>query len=138
MDYDSVPKRMRGMTTLLSARAIALTCALAFLCPGTPHAQAPRRLALVGGMLLTGYDIPPIHHAAIVIEGRSIVAAGPASEVKIPRDATVIDTSGRTMLPWLIETHGHLVVLGHGSYETWFPWNASTGGDAQLPRLIET
>ena len=126
------------MTTLLSARVIALTCALAFLCPGTPQAQAPRRLALVGGMLLTGYDIPPIHHAAIVIEGHAIVAAGPASEVNIPRDATVIDTSGRTMLPGLIETHGHLVVLGHGSYETWFPWIASHGGDAMLTRVMET
>ena len=73
-------------------------------------------------MLLTGYEVPPIHHAAVVIEGNKIVAAGPASEVKIPADATIVDTSGRVMLPGLIETHGHLVVLGHGSYETWFPW----------------
>ena len=28
------------------------------------QAQAPRRLALVGGMLLDGYEAPPINHAA--------------------------------------------------------------------------
>jgi len=102
-----------------------------------PRAQAPKRLALVGGMLLTGYEIPPIHHAAILIEGTRIVAAGPASEIKIPPDTTVIDTSGRTMLPGLIETHAHLIVLGHGSYETWFPWIAAHGGAGMLTRVME-
>ncbi len=41
------------------------------------------------------------------------------------------------MLPGLIETHGHLVVLGHGSYDTWFPWINSHGGDAMLTRVME-
>jgi imidazolonepropionase-like amidohydrolase len=103
-----------------------------------PHAQAPKRLALVGGMLLTGYEVPPVHHAAILIDGNTIVQAGPASEVKVPADATVVDTSGRTMLPGLIEAHGHLVALGHGSYDTWFPWIAAHGGDAMLMRVMET
>ena len=103
----------------------------------TSSAQAPKRVALVGGMLLTGYEVPPVHHAAIVVEGDRIVAAGPASEVKIPADATIVDTSGRVMMPGLIETHGHLVVLGHGSYETWFPWINSHGGEATLTRVME-
>ena len=103
-----------------------------------PHAQAPKRLALVDGMLLTGYDVPPVHHAAILIDGTTIVQAGPASEVKVPSDATVVDTSGRTMLPGLIEAHGHLVALGHGNYEAWFPWIAAHGGDAMLMRVMET
>src|SRR5215471_12497742 len=110
---------------------------------GRPPAAAPAparpggKLALVGGMLLTGYEVPPIHHAAILVEGNRIVAAGPASEVRIPSDATVVDTSGRVMLPGLIETHGHLIVLGHGSYDTWFPWINSHGGDAMLRRVME-
>jgi imidazolonepropionase-like amidohydrolase len=100
-------------------------------------ATAGKKLALVGGMLLTGYEIPPIHNATVVIEGNKIVAAGPSSEVKAPADATIIDTSGRTMLPGLIEAHGHLVVLGHGAYETWFPWIAAHGGDAMLTKVME-
>ena len=79
-------------------------------------AQAPAvsRLALVGGMLLDGYDAPPIHHAAVLVEGDRIVRVGPASEVPIPAGARVIDTRGRTMMPGMIELHAHLVLLGHG------------------------
>lgn len=51
-------------------------------------------MALVGGMLLDGYEAPPIHHAAAVIEGDRIVAVGPASEVEIPAGAEIIDTEG--------------------------------------------
>jgi imidazolonepropionase-like amidohydrolase len=102
-----------------------------------PAAPAAKKLALVGGMLLTGYEVPPVHHAAVVIEGNKIAAVGPASEVKIPADATVVDTSGRVMLPGLIETHGHLVVLGHGNYATWFPWINKNGGEKMLTRVME-
>src|SRR5262249_36504926 len=116
---------------------VIVLCAFALSFPSEAYPQATRHLALVGGMLLTGYEVPPIHHAAILIEGDRIVQVGPASEVKIPADATVIDTSGRTMLPGLIETHAHLIVLGHGAYETWFPWIDKHGGPEMLTRVME-
>jgi len=127
----------RLRTALRYAGFIAVTIVTMSTSGPQPHAQTAKRLALVGGMLITGYEVPPIHHAAVVIEGNTIVAAGPASEIKIPPDTTLVDTSGRAMLPGLIETHGHLVVLGHGSYETWFPWIKSHGGDAMLTRVME-
>jgi len=102
-----------------------------------PPATGGKKLALTGGMLLTAYEVPPIHHATVLIEGNRIVAAGPSSEVTIPSDATVVDTSGRTMLPGLIEAHGHLVALGHGDYATWFPWIKAHGGDAMLTKVME-
>jgi len=83
-----------------------------------------KKLALVGGMLLDGYEVPPLHHAAVVIEGDRIVQVGPASEVKIPDDATLVDTRGKVMLPGLIELHAHLIILGHGDYSRWDPWIA--------------
>ena len=82
--------------------------------------------------------MPPVHRAAIVVEDGKIVQAGAASEAKVPPDAAIVDTTGRTMLPGLIEAHGHLVALGHGNYETWFPWIAAHGGDAMLMRVMET
>ncbi|HWW88996.1 MAG TPA: amidohydrolase family protein [Vicinamibacterales bacterium] len=103
----------------------------------SPRAQPQKSLALVGGMLLTGYEVPPVHHATVLIEGDKIIAAGPSSEIKVPSSATVIDTSGRTMLPGLIEAHGHLIALGHGNYETWFPWMTKHGGDKMLTRVME-
>jgi imidazolonepropionase-like amidohydrolase len=89
--------------------------------PGT------KKLALVGGMLLDGWGGPPVHHAAVLVDGNRIVAAGPASEVAIPKEAVVIDTSGRTMMPGLIEAHAHLFILGHGDYARWFPWMMEHG-----------
>lgn len=103
---------------------LALSLATAASASAQP---APRRLALVGGMLLDGYEVPPLHHAAILIEGNRIVWVGRAADAKIPKDAIVIDTSGRTMLPGLMDLHAHLMILGHGNYDRWFPWIAKTG-----------
>ena len=128
--------RVLGLAAVVAVSWLAIGAAQQPARQPTPPAGG-RSLALVGGMLLTGYEVPPIHHAAIVIEGDKIVAAGPSSEVKIPADATVVDTSGRTMLPGLIEAHGHLVVLGHGAYDTWFPWIAAHGGETMLNKVME-
>jgi len=101
---------------------------------GSPAAT---RLALVGGMLLDGHDAPPIHHAAILIEGDRIVQAGPLREVTIPAGTRIIDTSGRTMMPGMIELHAHLVLLGHGDYGRWFPWIEKQGRAQTLPQVME-
>ena len=95
--------------------------------PPARGAANTTRLALTGGMLLTGYEVPPTHRATILIEGDKIVAAGPASETPIPPGTTVIDTSGRTMMPGLLDLHVHLMILGHGNYSRWFPWIAKHG-----------
>jgi imidazolonepropionase-like amidohydrolase len=95
--------------------------------PAQQNAGPQKHLALVGGMLLDGYEVPPLHHAAILVEDNTIVAVGPVSEVKIPADATVIDTSGRVMMPGLIEEHAHLSILGHGEYNRWYPWIVQNG-----------
>jgi imidazolonepropionase-like amidohydrolase len=40
------------------------------------------------------------------------------------------------MLPGMIELHGHLILLGHGNYGTWFPWIA-TQGPGMLGTVME-
>src|SRR5712692_9369555 len=129
-------RMVRRFNGLLIAAAVVLIATLA-----APNAQqrsqqpqqaqqnvGPKKhLALVGGMLIDGYEVPPVHHAAILIEDDKIIEAGPASEVKIPADATVLDTSGRVMMPGLIEEHAHLSILGHGDYSRWYPWIVQNG-----------
>jgi imidazolonepropionase-like amidohydrolase len=105
-------------------RCIVLCALLASACGSAMSAQPGKRLALVGGMLLDGYEVPPLHRAAVLIEGDRIVRVGPAAEVAIPPEAEVIDTSGRVMLPGLIDLHVHLIILGHGDYARWDPWIA--------------
>ncbi|HKE58670.1 MAG TPA: hypothetical protein VKB46_18285, partial [Pyrinomonadaceae bacterium] len=43
----------------------------------------------------------------VLVRGEKIEAAGPASTVKAPAEAKVIDLPGLTLLPGLIEAHSH-------------------------------
>ena len=43
----------------------------------------------------------------VIIEGDRIAAVGPADAVDVPADATVIDATGRTVIPGMWEMHGH-------------------------------
>jgi imidazolonepropionase-like amidohydrolase len=129
------------ITTFVRTRILlsAVTVALLTLSVGgaeQPTAK-PTKLALVGGMLLDGYEAGPIHNAAILIDGERIARIGRAGEIAIPPDYQVVDTSGRTMMPGMIELHGHLIILGHGNYNTWFPWVAKQGPN-MLTRVMET
>ncbi len=123
--------RLRRFVVLATLAAIALSIPLA-----ARQRPATRRLALVGGMLLDGYEAPPIHHAVVLVEGDRIVRVGTAAEVPVPSGYEVLDTSGRTMMPGMIELHAHLVILGHGNYATWFPWIERHGGAAMLRRVM--
>jgi imidazolonepropionase-like amidohydrolase len=73
-------------------------------------------VAVVGGMLLDGYEAPPVHHAVVVFDDGRIVAVGTRADTPIPEDAVVIDAGGKTVLPGLIDTHVHVDLIGHGDY----------------------
>jgi imidazolonepropionase-like amidohydrolase len=80
--------------------------ALAELSKGISGSRADT-LALVGATLIDGTGNPAIPNAAVVIEKGRIVAAGPRSQVKLPKHATVIDESGKFVLPGLWDMHAH-------------------------------
>ncbi len=110
----SAPAKERIVRCLSSVSC--LLSAIGMLAAMCASAEPKSQLSLVGGMLLDGYGGAPVHHAAILVEGNRIVAAGPASEIEIPPGTPVIDTRGETMMPGMIETHAHLVIVGHGDY----------------------
>ena len=49
-----------------------------------------------------------IDDADIVVRGPRIEAVGPRGTVDVPAEATVIDVSGRTVVPGFVDTHAHL------------------------------
>ena len=124
------------MNKRLTGIALISSLVLLVAVPLNTHAQPSQTLALVGGMLLDGYESPPLHHAAVVIKDGKIVEVGRASDVNIPANATVIDTRGKTMLPGLIDLHVHLAILGHGSYPRWFKWIEENGGQEMTERVM--
>lgn len=88
--------------------------------------QAGSALVLMGGQLLDGHETPPIQDAAVVIVGDRILWVGPMSEVEVPTGARVIDTSGGTMMPGLIDAHVHVDLIGHGDYDGWYGFIGGT------------
>ena len=64
-------------------------------------------LVLQGGTLIDGTGAKPVPDAVVVIEGNRIQAAGPRSAVRVPPDATVINTTGKFIIPGLIDSHVH-------------------------------
>lgn len=85
----------------------------------------PRRqpvTAYVGVRLIDGTGREPIQDAALAVQGGRIIAAGARSAVPLPRGATVIDLGGKTVVPGLINAHGHVgdtrgLEAGHYSEE---------------------
>ena len=65
-------------------------------------------LVLKGGTLIDGTGRPPIENSVIVIDGGRFKTIGQGSEISIPPDATVVDLSGKTVLPGFIDGHAHL------------------------------
>ena len=51
-------------------------------------------------------------HTTIVVQGNRIVAVGPAASVKTPAGATVVDATGKTVLPGMWDMHTHLDFTG--------------------------
>ncbi|MEO7997081.1 MAG: amidohydrolase family protein [Gemmatimonadaceae bacterium] len=46
----------------------------------------------------------------VIVRGDRIVAVGPAESTEIPTGATVIDATGKTLMPGMWEMHGHLAL----------------------------
>ncbi|HET6144197.1 MAG TPA: amidohydrolase family protein [Candidatus Acidoferrales bacterium] len=75
----------------------------------------PRRIVLKGARLIDGTGRPAIENSVLIVEGDHVVAAGKAGAVSIPKDADVKDVSGKTIMPALINLHGHLGLSNNGA-----------------------
>lgn len=74
-----------------------------------------RPIAFTGADLITlSGAATAIEPGTLVVEGRRISAVGPSSEVAIPENAVVIDATGKTIMPGLIDTHYHRIGGGDG------------------------
>jgi imidazolonepropionase-like amidohydrolase len=92
-----------------------------WLCAGTlshssePQAPASRPthpLVIVGGMMIDGTGTSPKQDQALVIRGERIEWVGPMEEVQTPEGAEVIDATGMTVMPGLINGNGYVTLRG--------------------------
>jgi len=62
----------------------------------------------VGARVIDGTGAPPIEDGVILVESGRITGVGLRSEVTLPPGAEVVDLGGRTVVPGLINSHGHV------------------------------
>jgi Tol biopolymer transport system component len=86
-------------------------------------------LAFTDARIITMKGDEVIEHGIVVVEGNRITAVGPAAAITIPAGAKQIDASGKTIMPGLIDTHGHIDVCYYSS--------AGLTAQKQPPRYAE-
>jgi Tol biopolymer transport system component/imidazolonepropionase-like amidohydrolase len=87
-----------GSIAFVGARIITAT---------TPPA-APRRAA--AGQTDRGV----IENGTLVVEANRITAIGPSASVRVPAGAMRIDAAGKTIMPGIVDVHGHIGGEGDG------------------------
>jgi imidazolonepropionase-like amidohydrolase len=112
--YDKPFGRANMIREYICRRALCAAAVLALIgsAPPATYAQTPAGapIALIGARVIDGTGAAPIENATIVMAQGRIAAFGPPASVTIPAGATRIDMSGKTILPGLINTHGHVTV----------------------------
>lgn len=106
------PVMMNHLLRYLGLGVAGLLLTLAGTRPGATvparpaDAQAP--LAIVGAQIWDGSGKPAVRNGVIVINGDRIEAIGPQGSVAVPKNARVIQAQGKTVIPGLINAHGHV------------------------------
>jgi imidazolonepropionase-like amidohydrolase len=95
---------------------------------GGPCLGAEKILVIHAGQLFDGKSDALSSNQVIIVQGDRIAEVGPASSVKIPSGAEVIDLGTGTVLPGLIEGHNHVFKIGD------YP---GTGSEAAVPAVIQ-
>ena len=63
--------------------------------------------AIAGGRIIDGFGGDPIENGVVLIEDGHVTKVGSADSVRLPRGAEVIDASGHTVMPGIVDCHVH-------------------------------
>lgn len=104
-------RMMRNLPSLPVAAAGLLVALLAAWAqgqaPGPEPPPGPPPLVLTGGTVIDlsawGDSANDIKDAVVVIQGSRIVAVGPAASLQVPKNAQVIDCTGKYIIPGLVD-----------------------------------
>jgi len=106
-------------TVTLSVAALVASLIAASTGP-VVRAQSPGAVkAFTGARVIDGTDRAPIDNATILVRDGRVAAVGPAASVTVPAGAARVSLAGKTVIPGLINAHGHVgntVGLEQGHY----------------------
>ncbi len=85
-----------------------LSAAVALWSVSTPAQQPASTTAFTGARVIDGTDRAPIDNGTILVRDGRIVAVGPAARVTVPAGAARVSLAGKTVIPGLVNAHGHV------------------------------
>ena len=93
---------------------------------------------LLGGTLIDGAGGAPVADSAVLVgdDGR-IAAAGPRAAVAVPEAADLVDISGMTVMPGLIDCHDHLASFTYDLLSRWGMTEPRSTRTVRIARVIE-
>lgn len=97
--------RPAGGASPRTGAGLALAALLPLAAACAPSAPEPGVVAIVGGIV---YPVtsPPIEGGAVLIRDGRIEAVG--ADLDLPSGARIVDASGGSVIPGIIETHSHM------------------------------
>jgi len=98
---------------MLLRTSFAMLFVMVPLLLGAAPRQSSEVTALTHVRVIDGTGRTPLEDATVVIQGNHILAVQSASET-IPAGARVLDLHGDTVMPGLINAHGHLALVADG------------------------
>ncbi len=104
---------MKSLPIVIACAAVALWSV------STPAQQPASTTAFTGARVIDGTDRAPIDNATILVRDGRIVRVGSAAGVTIPAGAQRVPLAGKTVIPGLVNAHGHVgntVGLEQGHY----------------------
>jgi imidazolonepropionase-like amidohydrolase len=94
--------------------AVALNVALMAGCSSQVETQAPSSAAVTvfeGARLIVGDGNTPIESSAFVVENNRFATVGRRGEIAVPAGAALVDLTGKTVMPAMVDVHSHLGFL---------------------------
>ena len=105
------------MTIRPLATFILLTFWLAACGGNEPETPTSTVVAYEGATLITGDGGPPLGGGVLLVDDGKITAAGLAANVTVPEGATIVDLTGKTIMPTMVDLHGHLGFIQDLSFD---------------------
>src|SRR5271170_4107204 len=87
--------------------ALMISAGFILAMAGAAPAPAPAVTVFEGARLITGDGSAPIENSAFVVENNRFAQIGRRGEVTVPAGAKRVDISGKTVMPTLVDLHGH-------------------------------
>lgn len=81
---------------------------LALLLAAAVQTPGPSQTLFEGARLIAGDGRQPLENSAFLVENDTVIRVGRKGEIQPPRGATRIDLTGKTVIPGLVNLHGHV------------------------------